>query len=1075
MSMMTFAVVALCSLGLAGRAQDPPADTPAVAKPNTTAPPTEVTAWTTDPLLRQVPETPDELAARLELAKNRIDVLTPLAQPADPPATDPAAIKLREARSALLAEWQAYQTQLQALQAVRERLATRSGEAFLKELTHRIEDWRQREANLRSRTGLTELNDEYRQADAQLDALSEQQTQRAQQLATGLKQQREAATAEQATVNTTRQQLPPAPAQPAATEPADWSLEVLQRRLLDVQAARLDLTLRTLTHQRELTELESKQTQQELEPLQAYVTALQKRVATLTEAERTADLKTIKRQEARATPGYEKTFLALQTFRQEVLLTYFQNKKLDAALKERFPKSEFDRLKDRIASLEQRCSDMAESLAQRGGQEATEAHTFIRDARLADAQQRQAMQAKLTQTLTELHQLRLLRERSLQRFAQRADQLTAELASAEPAERTRIESEVTSLRASMVQTMDQTIKEVHELDQRLRDGIKLLEDQVTALRTREIDLQRKALRRRESGLVGIEWTRLVQEVRQLLDLTPPTAPTGTQATEDKLAAELQLTPTGTREEVVARWQSLTGEFRQVTRRAWLWLGAAAALLLLAAGLVRQVAKQYARQIGRTLDDHSDTSPEGAPAERLSARINLFGWRVVRGLAWPAALVALAFLGPSVLHLSPAARSIVVTGLTSVASLMALLVIVQRFFEPGAQHRRVPPCSDPVARRYRNWLLTMLLLSAVLLLPPLALQLLGTAPHLRSALGEVYKTILLLLLALFLLRRDRVLGILGEPREHWSWTLAHSLYPLVFLTVGALLLLQVIGYGVLVTYVGNGLLATLLILLITGTVVEYVADLLIGYAGPDEPPTPAPATGRRRRRTAALPIMTGPVYLPHVARLGGLLVRLLGVATAAVLVLQVWGVSVNEYPVNWRTIGIGALVVLAASVIDRVLLAAIRALRVAGRIPQSTENLLRRWLRILLVLVVVLLLIALAGHEITGIWAFLSTLLGLIAVGFVAVWSVLSNVTSTLIILIWRPFNIGEHVELLPEGIAGEVVDINFMYTLLRTDADEHTAVPNSQFLQKFIRRRAAKRPAPVTLAEQLDRQSPLDA
>ncbi|HWL16009.1 MAG TPA: mechanosensitive ion channel family protein [Opitutus sp.] len=96
-----------------------------------------------------------------------------------------------------------------------------------------------------------------------------------------------------------------------------------------------------------------------------------------------------------------------------------------------------------------------------------------------------------------------------------------------------------------------------------------------------------------------------------------------------------------------------------------------------------------------------------------------------------------------------------------------------------------------------------------------------------------------------------------------------------------------------------------------------------------------------------------------------------------------------------------------------------------------------------------------GLNIGGVWGVLSTILAMVAIGFVAVWSVLSNTLCTLIIMLFRPFSVGDEVEIAGEPIKGRVSDLNFIYTTL--DAGDGTVlqVPNNLFFQKVIRRRHA--------------------
>ncbi|MFT3781510.1 MAG: mechanosensitive ion channel [Nibricoccus sp.] len=114
-----------------------------------------------------------------------------------------------------------------------------------------------------------------------------------------------------------------------------------------------------------------------------------------------------------------------------------------------------------------------------------------------------------------------------------------------------------------------------------------------------------------------------------------------------------------------------------------------------------------------------------------------------------------------------------------------------------------------------------------------------------------------------------------------------------------------------------------------------------------------------------------------------------------------------------------------------------------------------------------------GLNIGGIWGILSTILAMVAIGFVAMWSVLSNTLCTLIILVFRPFSIGDDVEFPGEPIKGRVQDLNFIYTTLGCDDGSVLQVPNNLFFQKTLRRRHSA--APVALEHRLraNREAPI--
>ena len=115
---------------------------------------------------------------------------------------------------------------------------------------------------------------------------------------------------------------------------------------------------------------------------------------------------------------------------------------------------------------------------------------------------------------------------------------------------------------------------------------------------------------------------------------------------------------------------------------------------------------------------------------------------------------------------------------------------------------------------------------------------------------------------------------------------------------------------------------------------------------------------------------------------------------------------------------------------------------------------------MLLLVVPLLMLQISGIA-EHAWAALSAVLATIAIGFFAVWSLLANATSALILLAFRPFRVGDDVDLVEPGsgagLSGRVQDMNLMFTTLqeRSDGPDRQAgtlhIPNSMFFQKVVR------------------------
>lgn len=88
----------------------------------------------------------------------------------------------------------------------------------------------------------------------------------------------------------------------------------------------------------------------------------------------------------------------------------------------------------------------------------------------------------------------------------------------------------------------------------------------------------------------------------------------------------------------------------------------------------------------------------------------------------------------------------------------------------------------------------------------------------------------------------------------------------------------------------------------------------------------------------------------------------------------------------------------------------------------------------------------------SVWAAVTAVIALVAIGFVAVWSVLSNVLCSFILLGARPFRIGERISFVGEQVSGRVESVTLLYTTLRCEDGAQLLIPNNQFLQKSIRR-----------------------
>ncbi len=102
-------------------------------------------------------------------------------------------------------------------------------------------------------------------------------------------------------------------------------------------------------------------------------------------------------------------------------------------------------------------------------------------------------------------------------------------------------------------------------------------------------------------------------------------------------------------------------------------------------------------------------------------------------------------------------------------------------------------------------------------------------------------------------------------------------------------------------------------------------------------------------------------------------------------------------------------------------------------------------------VAAMLILNLWGISMSGLWTLLVSTAAVIGVGFLAVWAMISNITASLFLTIWRPFHLGQTVEILPEALKGRVTGRDMMFTALREDSGATLHIPNNLFFQKMFR------------------------
>ena len=139
------------------------------------------------------------------------------------------------------------------------------------------------------------------------------------------------------------------------------------------------------------------------------------------------------------------------------------------------------------------------------------------------------------------------------------------------------------------------------------------------------------------------------------------------------------------------------------------------------------------------------------------------------------------------------------------------------------------------------------------------------------------------------------------------------------------------------------------------------------------------------------------------------------------------------------------------------------------VAQATKRLVKSYMvqkkidpnrkKIILNMVYLLLYIVL-GISIAIVWGvdfkdfsvFISSVLAVLGVGFFAQWSILSNLTSSVILFFNHPMRIGDRIRVIDKDYnwVGKVKDITGFYVYMKTDDGQNITLPTSLVLQKGI-------------------------
>jgi small-conductance mechanosensitive channel len=123
-----------------------------------------------------------------------------------------------------------------------------------------------------------------------------------------------------------------------------------------------------------------------------------------------------------------------------------------------------------------------------------------------------------------------------------------------------------------------------------------------------------------------------------------------------------------------------------------------------------------------------------------------------------------------------------------------------------------------------------------------------------------------------------------------------------------------------------------------------------------------------------------------------------------------------------------------------------------QLDRRRRKIIVKSVQLLTLITALVLLAAIWGLDQDQIAVFVGTILTALGIAFFAQWSLLSNITSSILLLFNHPIKIGDTIKVLDKDFPfeGEVSDLTYLFVHLKTKDGELITIPNSLLLQKSI-------------------------
>lgn len=161
----------------------------------------------------------------------------------------------------------------------------------------------------------------------------------------------------------------------------------------------------------------------------------------------------------------------------------------------------------------------------------------------------------------------------------------------------------------------------------------------------------------------------------------------------------------------------------------------------------------------------------------------------------------------------------------------------------------------------------------------------------------------------------------------------------------------------------------------------------------------------------------------------------------------------NFLINYKTELINTLIVLIILLSLRFIIkTAVKKIGRKSGINEARIKLINRYVTVILSLIAILIELFIFGTEPEDLSLVFSSVFAVIGIALFAIWSILSNVTSGVIMFFSFPHKVGDKIKIHDKDFPIEAIieDIRAFHLHLRMDSGDLVTYPNNLILQKAV-------------------------